>query len=107
MQHYATAAAARVARQTYGREAPVELVWRTTDEFRHNRRYVNSVETHAAKDGIIMPRDPNQKGSSPTPSFRLSGPKSPEKKLVKITCSNRETNTPNTEAQPCQSKEPR
>ena len=58
------AAAARVARETYGREGPVELVWKTTNEFRHNRRYVNSVETHAVKDGIIMPRDPNQKGSS-------------------------------------------
>ena len=39
---------------------PVELVWRTIGEFRYNRRYVNSVETHAVKDGIVMPRDPNQ-----------------------------------------------
>jgi predicted nucleotidyltransferase/HEPN domain-containing protein len=60
----AAAAAARVAWETYGREVPVELVWRTIDEFRHNRRYVNSVETQAVKDGIIMPRDPNQHGSS-------------------------------------------
>ena len=60
----AAAAAARVARETYGREVPVELVWRTIEEFRHNRRYVNSVETHAVKDGIVMPRDPNQYGSS-------------------------------------------
>ena len=43
IQKAATAAAARVARETYGREAPVELVWRTTNEFRHNRRYVNRV----------------------------------------------------------------
>ena len=64
IQKAAAAAAARVARETYGREVPVELVWRTIAEFRHNRRYVNSVETHAVKDGIVMPRDPSQYGSS-------------------------------------------
>ncbi len=64
IQKAAAAAAARVAWETYGREVPVELVWRTIEEFRHNRRYVNSVETHAVKDGIVMPRDPNQYGSS-------------------------------------------
>ena len=55
IQKAAADAAARVARETYGREVPVELVWRTTEEFRHNRRYVNSVETQAVKDGIVMP----------------------------------------------------
>ncbi len=64
VQKAAKHAANKVAWETYGREVPVELVWRTTEEFRHNRRYVNSVETHAVKDGIIMPRDPNQYGSS-------------------------------------------
>ena len=64
IQKAAADAASRVAWEIYGREVPVELVWRTIDEFRHNRRYVNSVETHAVKDGIIMPRDPDQYGSS-------------------------------------------
>ena len=50
---------AAAAMQSYGRPVPVELVWRTRDEFRFNRRYVNSVETNAARDGIIMPRDPD------------------------------------------------
>ena len=64
VQQAAADAAARVAWETYGREVPVELVWRAIEEFRHNRRYVNSVETHAVKDGIAMPRDPNQYGPS-------------------------------------------
>ena len=51
-------AAATTAAKTYGYPVPVELVWRTLDEFRFNRRYVNSVETNAARDGIVMPRDP-------------------------------------------------
>ena len=50
---------AAAAFQAYGHPVPVELVWRTLDEFRFNRRYVNSVETNAARDGIIMPRDPD------------------------------------------------
>ena len=45
--------------QAYGRPVPVEIVWRTLDEFRFNRRYVNSVETNAARDGIVMPRHPD------------------------------------------------
>lgn len=53
----ATVAAAAV--QAYGRPVPVELVWRTLDEFRFNRRYVNSVESNAKRDGIVMPRDPD------------------------------------------------
>ena len=50
---------AAAAMRAYGRPVPVELVWRTLDEFRFNRRYVNSVETNAARDGIVMPRDPD------------------------------------------------
>ena len=50
---------AEAAAQAYGRPIPVELVWRTLDEFRFNRRYANSVETNAARDGIVMPRDPD------------------------------------------------
>lgn len=53
-----------IARAAYGREVPVQLVWRTLDDFRHNRRYVNSVETNAVRDGVFMPLDPNQGDSS-------------------------------------------
>ncbi len=56
MQHH-DPKALRIARAVQQREQPElvilfgsrargeheELVWRTTDEFRHNRRYVNSV----------------------------------------------------------------
>ena len=58
-QKSAESAALKASQATYGREVPVELVWRTLDEFRHNRRYINSVETRAVRDGVIMPRDPN------------------------------------------------
>ena len=54
----AAAAAQTTARKVYGREVPVQLVWRTTQDFRHNRRYANSVETTAVREGIIMPRNP-------------------------------------------------
>lgn len=60
----ATAAAAKVSLAAYGRAVPVQLIWRTLDEFRHNRRYVNSIETRAVRDGVIMPRDPDRYGSS-------------------------------------------
>ena len=55
--------AATAAAQAYGYPVPVELVWRTLDEFRFNRRYVNSVETNAVRDGIIMPRNPESYSS--------------------------------------------
>ena len=51
-------AASSTAAKTYGFPITVDLVWRTPSEYRHNRRYTNSVETNAVRDGIIMPRDP-------------------------------------------------
>ena len=48
----------KIAAETYGRKLQVELVWRTRDQFRFNRRYTNSVETNAAREGVIMPRNP-------------------------------------------------
>ena len=56
----ATEAAEAQAQETYGREVPVQLVWRTLETFRHNRRYINSVETAAVREGIVMPRNPNE-----------------------------------------------
>ena len=40
----ATESAGAAVEKAYGREVPVELVWRSLEEFRRNRRYVNSRE---------------------------------------------------------------
>ena len=53
-----------LAQSIYGHPVPVQLVWRTLDDFRRNRRYVNSVETDAVHDGVFMSRDPNQHDTS-------------------------------------------
>ena len=50
--------AQQAAQATYGRAVPVQLTWRTLAGFRHNRRYTNSVETNAMREGIVMPRHP-------------------------------------------------
>ena len=47
-----------LAAEQYGSPVPVQLIWIKPAEFRRNRRYRNSVETRAAKEGIIMPRNP-------------------------------------------------
>ena len=60
----AESAALIASLDAYGREVPVELVWRTLGQFRHNRRYVNSLESRAVRDGVIMPRDANRHDSS-------------------------------------------
>ena len=60
----ATQIANVIASDTYGRVVPVELVWRSRDRFRFNRRYVNSVETNAVRDGVIMPRNPENYSAS-------------------------------------------
>ena len=60
----AAEAARAAASANYGHHVPVQLVWCTLDAFRHNRRYTNSLETNAVRDGIIMPKDPEQRGSS-------------------------------------------
>ncbi len=51
-------AAIQAAEQAYGRPVEVEQIWRTLEEFRFNRRYVNSVETNAVREGVVMPRNP-------------------------------------------------
>ena len=63
------ATAAKLAAQKdtthiYGRDVAVELVWRTLKEFRYNRRYSNSIETQAVRQGVVMPLDPSQTGPS-------------------------------------------
>ena len=57
-------AASTAASANYGHYVPVQLVWCTLETFRHNRRYTNSLETNAVRDGIVMPKDPEQHGSS-------------------------------------------
>ena len=57
-------AAQAVVSASYGHHVPVQLVWCTLETFRHNRRYTNSLETNAVRDGIVMPKDPEQYGSS-------------------------------------------
>ena len=52
------AIARAAAQESYGAEVPTQLVWRTLAQFRQQRRYVNSVETNAIRDGIVMPRHP-------------------------------------------------
>ena len=52
------AIARAAAQESYGTEVPTQLVWRTLAQFRQQRRYVNSVETNAIRDGIVMPRHP-------------------------------------------------
>ena len=54
----ASAKAEAAAKSIYGRYVPVHLVWRTKKEYRYNRRYSNSAETNAARQGVLMPRDP-------------------------------------------------
>ena len=48
-QETATSRAEETARRIYGHHVPVQLIWRTPEEFRERRRYVNSVETRAAR----------------------------------------------------------
>ncbi len=49
-----------IAQAIYEYPVSVQLVWRTTQDFRRRRRYVNSVETRAVQDGVFMSRDPQQ-----------------------------------------------
>lgn len=47
--------AENTARQLYERQVPVQLIWRTPEEFRQQRRYTNSLETRAVREGIMVP----------------------------------------------------
>ena len=56
----AVKSARQAAQAAYGRAVPVQLVWRSLETFRRNRRYANSLESNAMREGIVMPRDPSQ-----------------------------------------------
>ncbi len=59
----AESAALKAAEAEYQRPVETQLIWRTVEEFRFNRRYRNSLETRAVHDGVIMPRNSEEYGS--------------------------------------------
>ena len=60
----ASEAASITAAREYGHEMPVRIVWRTLEQYRHNRRYRNSLETEALRDGVVMPRNGEEYNAS-------------------------------------------
>ena len=52
------------ALEVYGRKVAVQLVWRSPEEFREGRRYWNSIETRAVREGLKMSRNSEDHGSS-------------------------------------------
>ena len=54
----ATRRAEDTAKEVYGHTVSVDLVWRTVEEFRNRRKYSNSIETRAVKEGEVMPGNP-------------------------------------------------
>ena len=60
----ASEAASITAAREYGHETPVQIVWRTLEQYRHNRRYRNSLETEALRDAVVMPRDSEEYNAS-------------------------------------------
>ena len=47
-----------IAESVYGRSVPVQIVWFSQQDFQQNRRYLNHLVTNALRDGVAMPRDP-------------------------------------------------
>ncbi len=60
----ASEAACATAAHEYGHETPVQIVWRTPEQYRYNRRYWNSLETEAFRDGVVMPRNSEEYNAS-------------------------------------------
>ena len=54
----------QTAHAVSGKAIDIQLVWRSQQEFHHNRRYTNSVETNAVREGILMPGNPGEYSSS-------------------------------------------
>ena len=53
----AESAARQCADTLFNRDVPIQLLWRTTDEFQQTRRTINGVVARAIDEGIIMPED--------------------------------------------------
>lgn len=52
------AAASQAALNTYHKPITVQITWQTTAEFEKRRRSINHVNARAVREGIIMPRHP-------------------------------------------------
>ena len=46
----------------YDQHIPVQIIWKTSDEFNRMRRTINHVVANALRDGVIMPRNPENYG---------------------------------------------
>jgi HEPN domain-containing protein len=53
----AESAARQRADTLFNHDVPIQLLWRTTDEFQQTRRTINGVVARAIDEGIIMPED--------------------------------------------------
>ncbi len=53
----AESAARQCADRLYHHRVPVQLLWRTIDEFQQARRTINGVVARAIDEGVIMPED--------------------------------------------------
>ena len=58
-------AAGHAAQQAYRKPVTVQLVWQTTKEFERSRRSINHVNARAVREGIIMPRRPENYPDEP------------------------------------------
>ena len=45
------------AQDQYRQRVPVQIIWKTSDEFNRMRRSINHLVARALRDGVIMPRD--------------------------------------------------
>ncbi len=45
------------AQELYRQEVPVQIIWKTSDEFNRMRRSVNHLVARALRDGVMMSRD--------------------------------------------------
>ena len=51
------------AQELYQQSVPVQIIWKTSDEFNRMRRSVNHLVARALRDGVIMPREAGDDGS--------------------------------------------
>ncbi len=51
------------AQELYRQAVPVQIIWKTSDEFNRMRRSVNHLVARALRDGVMMSRDTGDDGS--------------------------------------------
>lgn len=59
-------AALAAAERFCGRPVPVQVVWKTSQEFDRMRRTINDVVVHALREGVIMPPEQENRRQSDT-----------------------------------------